>query len=166
MGLNTIGFYGVLVVAQKYFNDATVRRIKESSNEIGGHLILKIPLHSADNQLPVNRIADGVFSYHGEIFRSIKERRYMDTLYVYCIKDKTDTHLEKILADYSRTFTTETTRPDHRKQVEPLAKYYVTEHRTRPSNVRAALYLVRPAVVAITFYYFDLYGSIFHPPRV
>lgn len=166
MGLNTIGFYGVLVVAQKYYNDATVRRIKESGNEIGGHLILKIPLNHPDKGFSASRVADGIFSYHGEIFRSVKEHRYMDTLYVYCIKDRTESHLEKIISDYSRTFTTESTRPDHRKQVEPLAKYYVTDHQTHPASIRAAWYLVRPVLAPASSYYFDLYRSIFHPPRV
>lgn len=104
--LNTVGYYGLLLVVKNQLNRKVLQRIETNANELGGNLILTIPI-----QLPYSYDSDeytsseGEIIYEGEVYRFVKQRFYQDMLYLVCIKDNQSTRIRDQIADYSRLFS-------------------------------------------------------------
>jgi len=104
--LNTIGYYGLLLIVKDQLTSRILQRIETNAGELGGNLILTIPIQTTID--PVSQeftAAEGEIIYQGEVYRLVKQRFYKDVLYLVCIRDNQTTRLKEQIADYSALFS-------------------------------------------------------------
>lgn len=166
-GLNTIGYYGILLLTKRELARQIVEKIDENASEMNGNLILKIPVplpYLIDSE--EYERAEGEINYEGEVYRFIKRRLYRDTLYIVCVRDARGTAVENLISEYSKTFSNET------QEQSPVQKLFGTI---------VKFYVLRdPAVISghsgweqsqsftdrVEIYHFNALENIFHPPRL
>jgi hypothetical protein len=130
-------------------------------------MTLKIPsaISHVNDSTAFERV-NGDFEYNGEIYRLVKQRLYLDTFRIVCIKDKTATALRNTLTSYVKTFSDESDDDDTQDTKalpifikEYLPRTFSIEHLSFgwKINVRQESF---PRVYCDTFH-----SSITHPPQ-
>jgi len=166
MGLSSIGYYGILLMTKRELARQIVTKIDENANEIGGDLILKIPVplpYLVDSR--EYERTDGEINYEGEVYRFIKRRLYHDTLFIVCVRDPNGTAVNNLISEYSKSLSSETQEQSPAlKLFGSLSKYYVLYGRSSVASHRGweqAQTFGDPSEV----YAFTLPVNIFHPPQ-
>jgi hypothetical protein len=104
---NIIGYYGLLMIAKKQIENRIVQGIERNADEITGNLIVRIPLtlpYPIANSGDFVRIK-GELTYGNARYRMIKQRVYMDTLQVVCIRVRKMEVIHDAIADYVKSFS-------------------------------------------------------------
>ena len=166
-GLNAIGYYGILLLTKRELTRQIVSKIDENANEIGGNLILKIPvsLPYLDDSREYER-THGQITYEGEVYRFIKRRLYHDTLYIVCVRDPRSTAVDNLITEYSRSFSSETQEQSPaQKLFGSLAKYYVLYGQSSIASHRG-WERTQSFADPVENYLFNSPENIFHPPQL
>lgn len=164
MVMNTIGHYAFLVLLRNQIAIATEKKIQSNLNEPGGNFIIKIPVRAvADKkeQVPLK----GYFTYEGNVYQTISQRLYQDTLYLVCIHDQRTTAVDNKITEVARSFAGDDLEGTAALLMAPFAKYYI-----------AAAYTVQQAHrgwvlqwnynESSTGYTQNSSFIIFHPPKL
>jgi hypothetical protein len=155
--LNTVGYYGILMIIDEQHREHTLDKISENVNQISGNLVLRIPMSLPYRQDDHEyRRTNGEIVYEGEVYRFIKQMVHNDTLYIVCLRDTRSTEVRNALATYSKTFAGEQRDTSARKDIALFAKFYVLEN---PGWSR-----VLGSIHSNEFYRFIAAVRIFHPP--
>ena len=165
--LNTVGYYGLLLIVQNQFTTRILQRIETNAGDLGGHMILTIPL-----QLPYSSpseeytATEGEIIYEGEVYRFVKQKIYHDVLYLVCVRDNQTTRIKDQIADYSRLFSGQDA--DHAnatiKIINSISKDYtpVSYEVKNHSQGWSASFQFEPIK---DHYSLIADGSIFQPPK-
>lgn len=167
MVMNTVGYYGLLVVVRDQVAIASVRKIKSNQNEPGANLIIKVPLsvpYQAESE--IDNLSDSHFTHEGKVYRTLKQRLYKDTLYLICIHDDQTTQADHQLSDFAKSFAgDEDSQGNTIRLISSFAKYYFPVSHTLQSVQNAWVsehaygeYVVSPPQ--------ELVIPVFQPPRV
>ncbi len=164
---NTAGYYALFIVAQRQLAAHVLQRIETNSDELGGNLIFAIPLEVpyAPESQEYTEI-DGEIMFHGEVYRTVRQKIHHNMLYVICVKDENSSESRKIMADYSRLFSGQEAQHANStvRIINTLSKYYtVTDQPFKPTDRSSFGYLnFRPFTNLYTHIGCNL---IFHPPK-
>ncbi len=163
---NSIEYYALGLLAQKQLTEQVLQKIETNSNELGGSLILAIPLEMPylSDSREYTSVA-GEFAYEGELYRMVKQKFYRDMLYVVCIKDDQSTKVHSAIADYSKLFSGERSGRTNSsiKMFNSLSKDYISKsHKVKhPSSI--SIRISTPEFSNLYGYHFT--SSVFHPPQ-
>jgi hypothetical protein len=101
---NVIGYYGIYWYARNHYEAIMLQKLDADNYAAYQSITLKIPL-SLPYQLSSNadfeRI-NGSFQYKGEFYKLVKQKMKADTLYVVCIKDHQEKHLQTTMSDFMK----------------------------------------------------------------
>lgn len=125
--LNVMGYYGIFVGLQYSNTREMIRQFDADTYNKDAAKTLKIPFTSAHSSETFKRI-DGDFECHGETYRLIKQRLYRDTFHIVYIKDRTATLLNKVIEDYVKTFSENSSDEDQLTLLPVFIKEYFTPH--------------------------------------
>ena len=104
--MNIMGYY-VVFIGLQYKNDVLItQRLDREQYEESQTVTIKVPIavpYMSDNQ-DFQRV-DGIFEYHGEFYRLVKQKYTQDTLVIVCVKDTENKRIHEALTDYVKTFT-------------------------------------------------------------
>lgn len=166
ISMNTIGYYGILLIAKKCFIQQTLERIDEHANEMGGNLILKIPVGFA--YLPEGRVyerTDGQFQYDGQEYRLVRQRIVNGVLYIVCIRDEKGTAINNLISDYSKTLTTESGQQSQSgKNFSPSVEFFDVVEQSSIEVLEGYL-LFNNYGQHEDLYSYNAFSSVFHPPQ-
>lgn len=126
MVMNTVGYYGLLVVVKDRVAHASIRKIKSNINEPGANLIIKVPLavpYQTDSEM--DNLTGSHFTHEGKVYRTLKHRLYKDTLYLICIHDDRTTEADHQINDFAKSFAgDEDSQGRTIKLISSFSKYY------------------------------------------
>lgn len=102
---NVIGYYGIYWYARNHYEAVMLQKLDADNYTSYESITLKIPL-SLPYQLnsgnaDFERI-NGSFQYKGEFYKLVKQKMKADTLYVVCIKDHQEKHLQTTMSDFMK----------------------------------------------------------------
>jgi hypothetical protein len=164
---NVLGYYALLVGLQ-YKNTAdTIQQLDAGRYSEADAMTIKIPLttpHVAEST-PFERV-NGDFEYNGEVYRLVKQRLYLDTFRIVCIKDKTATILRNTLTSYVKTFSDESGDDD--AQDTKALPIFIKEYLPRTFSIEHLSFGWKYNIRRESFprVYHDTFdSSITHPPQ-
>jgi hypothetical protein len=127
-----MGYYGIFAGLQYSNAREMMRQFDAGTYNRKEAQIFKIPLPSSCSSETFERV-DGDFKRDGEIYRLIKQRLYRDTFHIVYMKDKTATAINKVLEDYVKTFSENTSEEDGQQTVLPV---FIKEYFIRPFSIQ------------------------------
>jgi len=163
---NPIGYLGLFLLVKKQLTTPILQRIETNSNEIGGNLILVIPLelsHASASE-EYTRV-DGEITYQREVYRLVKQKYFKNMIYVVCIKDEQREESVKTMADYSTLFSGQDAGRTNSniKILNSFSKYYTkVTFSIRQQSI--SIYSPLKHNTFIELYQYMNANSIFHPP--
>ena len=163
---NLVEYYALIFLAQKQLTEEVLQRIEANSDELGGNLILAIPLEFpyASSSEGYTRV-DGQFVYEGKRYRMVKQKFYKSMLYVVCIKDDQEGNLNAATADYSKLFSGQHADRANTsfKMINSLSKDYISKTISIPPAVQSFRTVSKPERASL--YRFTFTSSVFRPPQ-
>lgn len=165
--LNSIGYYGLLLLAREQLAFEIRQKIDEHAGTISGNMILKIPysLPYASNSQDYERTS-GEITYSGEVYRMVKQRVYEGTLYIVCVRDAQTTEVNQVISEYSQNFSDQAQESGASggKALNQLAKEYIITSLYNKS-VSAGWCLLCAYGDADELYHYSQAMGVFHPPQ-
>ena len=89
--LNAVGFYGILLGLQLKFASEVNKQLDEDQYTTSDAITFRVPMsipYSIEEQ-DYHRVT-GEFEHEGEVYRLVKQKLYKDTLYIVCVKDRSE----------------------------------------------------------------------------
>lgn len=164
--LNVVGYYGILIGLKYNHAREMMERFDAGSYKLNETAVIKIPFKTSHllNSEIFERV-DGDFERDGEVYRLIKQRLYRDTFHIVYIKDKTGTILNKVMADYARTFSDTSSENGKQSFVLPVfIKDYVARSFS-VEQVACGWEQIVPLKNQDGIFIDDFTSSIVHPPE-
>jgi hypothetical protein len=164
--LNVVGYYGILI-GLKYNNAREMMKQFDAGNyNIDETSVIKIPFKTSQllNSELFERV-DGDFERDGETYRLIKQRLYRDTFHIVYIKDKTGTIINKVMADYARTFSDAPSEDGKQSLVLPV---FIKDYFVRSFSIQQVAFgweQILPVRNREEIFIDDFTSSIVHPPE-
>jgi hypothetical protein len=165
---NVLGYYALLVGLQYKNTAEAIQRLDAGNYNESDALTVKIPVKkpAAAESSEFQRV-NGDFEYNGEVYRLVKQRLYLDTFRIVCIKDKTATALRNTITAYVKTFSDDAADDDS-QEVKALP-IFIKEYLPRTFSIehRSSGWLHDIICASSPRMYIDTFNpSITHPPQV
>ena len=99
---NGIGYYGLIYLTRKHLQADMLTRLDAGNYTDSQTVTLKIPL-SLPYQLNANadyERVNGSFRYQEEFYKLVKQKLSGDTLYIVCLRDYKEKHLNTVVTDF------------------------------------------------------------------
>ncbi|MBS1507960.1 MAG: hypothetical protein JSS79_15070 [Bacteroidetes bacterium] len=163
---SAVEYYALIFMAQRQLTEEVLQRIEANSDELGGNLILTIPLeypYAAATE-EYTRV-DGQFVYQGENYRMVKQKFYRNILYVVCIREALEEDTPAAIADFSKLFSGEHADRANTsfKMINAFAKDYFSKQLSFSPRVPGHCNTLTPAWV--NRYRFTFRATLLRPPQ-
>lgn len=99
---NGIGYYGLFYLTRQRLQRDLVYKLDTGNYTDSQTVTLKIPFtlpYQLNSDAGYERI-DGDFEYQGEFYKLVKQRLANDTLYIVCIRNSEEKHLNAVVTDF------------------------------------------------------------------
>ena len=163
--LNVVGYYGVLVGLRMKAGQEW--RATFDRDARGTEMLIKVSLaipYAIDSKEYTE--VDGEFEHEGEVYRLVKQRLRMDTLYIVCVKDNTSKKINQALTDYVKTFSD---KPFNSKQstklAQTLSKDYISSSIAIESLNNGWSFYISTSMVPGSLYSFLFNKDVSQPPQ-
>jgi hypothetical protein len=164
---NVLGYYALLVGLQYKNTVDTVQQLNVDKYNKADAITVKIPMPVPDalESQTFERV-NGDFEYNGEVYRLVKQRLYLDTFRIVCVKDKTATAIRNTITTCVKTFGNEPVDDD--AQETKALPIFIKEYLPRIFSIEHLSYGWKYDILCTCSLprYIDTFdSSITHPPQ-
>jgi hypothetical protein len=160
--LNIAGYY-LVFEGWKYHNSISWSFDEDASNS--QELIVEVPMDLPYGTEGEWEKAEGQFEHKGEMYRIVKHKFNLGSVFIACVKDSETTRINQQLEDFAQTFSDKPVdAKQNAKSVPSFIKEYISNAvSVKPSVVGWSLevaYVLAPQSLVPSFF-----SSIVHPPE-
>ncbi len=151
---NGIGYYGLFYLTRNYLRSDMRHKLDAGNYTDNQTVTLKIPFtlpYQLNTNFEYERI-NGSFQFQGEFYKLIKQKHVNDTLYIVCLRDSEEKHLNTVVTDFVKITNALPASSKTLKLLQGFIKEFEPGYRTEieihPQSVVAILLQAnRPYVV-------------------
>jgi hypothetical protein len=157
--LNSIGYYGLLWIAEREQRAEIAQKIGENINEISGNLILKIPKTAARVLTQQTEL-----EFDGDVYHVVRQQLRADTFYIVLLQDHRGTEVRKMMTEYALAFSAESHQRGDMLKIVLQAKDFVYGtilDISPPEHTQA----ISPFTNNGVDYFHPVIADVFRPPQ-